>query len=132
MTTDRLTATLEDARTIRWQARGLTGRTATHPDEDADAPTPGETVLAALCASLGGAIARGAARRSIPLDALELEATLQHDEQGEIEGVDVRISLRSPADEAAIAKLVDLAQQNSPIAELLHYEPDIVLVHHRV
>lgn len=91
------------------------------------APTPGTLGRGALAGCLVIGIAMWAARRGVPLDALEVEVEGDFDARGELAVGDVRpgykevryrISIDSPASDQTIADLVDTAERHSPYVDV--------------
>lgn len=132
-TTETVTARLADRHGVHWEIRDLKGRTD-RPQEMGGTnagPMASEHVLIALASCQATTASKIAEKRSIRLDDIRMEAAMDFDERGEVEGIRLRIEIWSPAEEAAVAKVFELAERACTISKLLVFEPDIVLVHHR-
>jgi uncharacterized OsmC-like protein len=92
------------------------------------APTPGTLGRGALASCMAMSIARWAARRGVPIEAVQVEVQADFDARGEL-GMDddippgyqeVRyvISIDSPAPADEVAKLVELAGRYSPYVDV--------------
>lgn len=92
------------------------------------APTPGVLGRGALASCIAISIASWAARRDVPIEAVQVEVQADFDARGEL-GMDdsippgyqeVRyvISVKSPAPPNAVAELIDIAERYSPYADV--------------
>ena len=91
---------------------------------DDTAPTPGMLGRGALASCLAIDISTWAARRGIPIDALEVEVQADYDARGELgvgedipagyQEVRYLVSLDSPAPREARVELLETAERHSP------------------
>ncbi len=92
------------------------------------APTPGTLGRGALASCIAISVAGWAARREIPIDAVQVEVQADFDARGEL-GMDdsippgyqeIRyvISIDSPASASVVAELVEVAERYSPYLDV--------------
>lgn len=108
---------------VRWSARGHEGHTLAE-----GAPTPTEHLLVALATSYAATVARAAQRRGVVLADARFEASLDHDEKGEVEGVRMRVELATRASEQDVRLVLEQADRQCPVTDLLGFEVDRTLV----
>jgi uncharacterized OsmC-like protein len=95
---------------------------------DETAPTPGTLGRGALASCIAMSIALWAARKEIPVDAVQVEVQADFDARGEL-GMDDRIragykevryviSIESPASADVIADLLETAERYSPYVDV--------------
>jgi len=92
------------------------------------APTPGTLGRGALASCLAMGIAAWAARRDIPIDAVQVEVQAGFDARGELgmddsippgyQEVRCMISVDSPAPADVIAELIEVAERYSPYVDV--------------
>lgn len=132
-TTEIVTTRLADRHGVRWQARDLEGRTD-RPHEmggQNGGPMASEHVLIALASCQTTTAWKIAEKRGVDLRDVRIEAAMDFDDRGEVEGIRVRIEAVSPSAEKDVAKVFELAERACTITKLLAIEPDVVLVHQR-
>jgi uncharacterized OsmC-like protein len=94
---------------------------------DGTAPTPGMLGRGALASCLAMGITLWAARRGVPVDAVEVEVQADFDARGELgmDGVpagyqEVRhvVSVDSPAPEETVLEVIEIAERHSPYLDV--------------
>lgn len=129
-TTETVTTKLADAHGVKWQARGLAGRT----DRPADmgggdaGPMASELVLIALASCTTTTALKIATKRKVALTDVRCEASMDFDERGEVIDVRLRVDVESHDDEQDVLKVFELAERACTITKLLAIEPDVVVV----
>lgn len=99
------------------------------------APTPGALGRGALASCLAIGIAGWAARRDVPIEAIQVEVEVDFDARGEL-GMDAGIrpgyqeiryviSVDSPASADVVAELIEVAERHSPYVDVFAHGHDM-------
>ena len=87
-------------------------------------PDPGELMSASVGASLAMSYRLWAARLDVPIEAIEVTLLGEHDERGQLGSDDIpvgwqrlviTVSITSPAPEAAVRQVVEVANRRAPM-----------------
>lgn len=130
-TTEVVTSRLADRHGVHWEARDLKGRTDRPQDMGGQdqGPMATEHVLIALASCQTTTAWKIAEKRSVDLRDVRIEAAMDFDDRGEVEGIRLRIEVVSASSEKDVAKVFELAERACTVSKLLSLEPDVVLVH---
>jgi uncharacterized OsmC-like protein len=130
-TTEIVTSRLADRHGVHWEARDLRGRTDRPHDMGGQngGPMASEHLLIALASCQTTTAWKIAEKRSVDLRDVRIEAAMDFDDRGEVEGIRLRIEVESPSQEKDVAKVFELAERACTITKLLAVEPDVILVH---
>lgn len=130
---ETITTRLADAHGVHYTARDLTGRT--DRPSDLGGTNAGlmasEHVLVALASCTTTTAVKIAKKRSVALTDVRIAAHMDFDDRGEPHAIRVEIDVDSDADEAAIQKVVELAERACTIRKLLALQPTYELRIHK-
>ena len=130
-TTEIVTSRLADRHGVHWEARDLKGRTDRPHDMGGQnlGPMASEHVLIALASCQTTTAWKIAEKRGVDLRDVRVEAAMDFDDRGEVEGIRLRIEVTSPSAEKDVSKVFELAEKACTISKLLVLELDVTLVH---
>lgn len=122
---------LADRHGVHWEARDLAGRTDRPLDMGGQngGPMASEHVLIALASCQTTTAWKIAEKRGVTLVSVEVEAAMDFDDRGEVEGIRLRIEVVSPSPEKDVSKVFELAERACTVTKLLSLELDTILVH---
>lgn len=122
---------MADRHGVHWEARDLKGRTDRPLEMGGQnlGLMASEHVLVALASCQATTASKIAEKRGVVLNDVQVEASMDFDERGEVENIRLRIEVESPGSEKDVTKVFELAERACTVTKLLVIEPDVILVH---